>query len=199
MTRAGPAIETQHGPGLRRFLNRRDDNWYVQIMQGDYYVTDNPREALTTVLGSCIAACIRDRTTGVGGMNHFLLPESDGADHKAHRFGVNAMEVLINDILKRGASRTNLQAKLFGGANVIDSMSDVGSRNAEFARRFLADEGIAVAGGDVGGLMPRRIQFWPASGRARQLSIVVDKRALAERERIAAAREAAPDDNVELF
>ena len=129
MTRAGPAIETQHGPGLRRFLNRRDDNWYVQIMQGDYYVTDNPREALTTVLGSCIAACIRDRTTGVGGMNHFLLPESDGADHKAHRFGVNAMEVLINDILKRGASRTNLQAKLFGGANA--DRFDVGCRLAE--------------------------------------------------------------------
>jgi len=184
---------------LRRYLNRQDNNWYVQIMQGDFYVTNNPQEALTTVLGSCIAACIRDPSIGVGGMNHFLLPEGDGEDRNARRFGVNAMEILINDIFKRGGSRDRLEAKLFGGANVINTMSDVGSRNVEFATQFLRDEGIAVTGGDIGGTMPRRIQFWPVSGRARQLSVRVDKQMLVERERVVANGDAGPPDDVELF
>jgi chemotaxis protein CheD len=185
--------------GLRRFLNPQDDNWHVQIMQGDFYVTDNPQEVLTTILGSCISACIRDSAVGIGGMNHFLLPESDGEDRNAQRFGVNAMEILINDILKRGGARGRLEAKLFGGANVINTMSDVGSTNAAFAKQFLYDEGIAITGGDVGGMMPRRIQFWPASGRARQLSVRIDKQALVERERIAASSDTGPIDDVELF
>ena len=113
-------------------------------MQGDFYVTDTPQEVLTTILGSCIAACIRDPSVGVGGMNHFLLPEGDGEDRNARRFGVNAMEILINDILKRGGERSRLEAKLFGGANVINAMSDVGSRNAAFAKQFLSDEGISI-------------------------------------------------------
>lgn len=184
---------------LRRFLNPRDNQWYVQIMQGDSYVTGNPREVLTTILGSCIAACIRDPQAGIGGMNHFLLPEGSGEDRNAQRFGVNAMEVLINGILKRGGDRLRLQAKLFGGANVLAAMSDVGSRNAAFAKKFLSDEGIALTGGDVGGFSPRRIQYWPSLGRARQLAVKVDARTLALREREEAAAEATPADDVELF
>lgn len=195
-----PAHQAEQGDdGLRRFHNRQDDNWHIQIMQGDFYVTDKPEEVLTTILGSCIAACIRDPVLGVGGMNHFLLPEGDGEDRNASRFGVNAMEVLINDILKRGGVRSRLEAKLFGGANVINAMSDVGSRNAQFARQFLGDEGIAVKGGDVGGTTPRRIQFWPVSGRARQLAVRVDKQELARRERVAVRNDPAPVDDVELF
>lgn len=168
-------------------------------MQGDFYVTAAPHEVLTTILGSCIAACIRDPSIGVGGMNHFLLPESDGEDRNASRFGVNAMEVLINDILKCGGERSRLEAKLFGGANVINAMSDVGSRNAAFARQFLGDEGISITGGDVGGTMPRRIQFWPASGRARQLAVRVNPHELQERERIQSTRDITPTDDLELF
>lgn len=193
------AQPAQNDEGLRRYLNHQDNHWYVQIMQGDFYVTDTPHEVLTTILGSCIAACIRDPSIGVGGMNHFLLPESDGEDRNASRFGVNAMEVLINDILKRGGERSRLEAKLFGGANVINAMSDVGSRNVAFARQFLSDEGISVAGGDIGGTMPRRIQFWPVSGRARQLAVRVNPQELQERERIQSNRGAAPADDLELF
>lgn len=189
----------QGDEGLRRFHNRQDDNWHIQIMQGDFYVTDKPEEVLTTILGSCISACIRDPVLGVGGMNHFLLPETDGEDRNASRFGVNAMEVLINGILKRGGVRSRLEAKLFGGANVINAMSDVGSRNAAFARQFLGDEGIAVMGGDVGGTSPRRIQFWPVSGRARQLSVRIDKQELARREQVIVRKDPAPADDVELF
>jgi chemotaxis protein CheD len=183
----------------RRFLNPRDGHWHVQLMQGDSYVTGEPDEILTTILGSCIAACIRDTVTGLGGMNHFLLPEGSGSDRDARRFGVNAMEILINGILSRGGMRSRLEAKLFGGANVLAGLSDVGSRNAEFARHFLLDEGIPVVGGSVGGNDPRRIQYWPASGRARQLAVRVDNRALIEREVSQARQAKVGEDDVELF
>lgn len=185
---------------LRRFFNPQDKNWHVQIMQGDSYVTKNPEEVLTTILGSCIAACIRDPMAGVGGMNHFLLPEGSGDDKNARRFGVNAMEVLINGLLKQGAQRTRLEAKLFGGANVLAQLSDVGSRNAEFAKKYLNDEGIRLIGGDVGGISPRRIQFWPLTGRARQLAVRADKKRLVEFEIVEAKHtpEVATSD-VELF
>ncbi len=173
-------------PGsLRRFLNPHDGCWHVQITQGQTYVTASPREVLTTVLGSCSAACIRDSGSGIGGMNHFLLADGSGGDPT--RYGVNAMEILINGVLGRGALRTRLQAKLFGGANVIAGLSDVGAANVAFAEKFLADEGIALVGGDVRGVLPRRIQYWPASGRVRQRALPGNMK-LAERERIAAAQ-----------
>lgn len=177
-----PGLETADGEPLRRFFNPQDRNWHIQIMQGDSYVTKNPDEVLTTILGSCIAACIRDPVAGVGGMNHFLLPEGSGDDKDARRFGVNCMELLINGLIGRGGKRDRLEAKLFGGANVLAQLSDVGSRNAAFAKKFLADEGIRVVGGDVGGTSPRRIQFWPLTGRARQLAVHADKRKLLEAE-----------------
>lgn len=156
----------------RRFLNARDGNWHVQITQGETHVTDDPNEVLTTILGSCIAACVRDPVTGVGGMNHFLLPDGDNEDRNDLRYGVNAMELLINGLLKRGADRRRLEAKLFGGANVVAGISGVGHRNADFAERFLAEEGIRLIGGDLRGDKPRRVQFWPVTGRARQMAIL---------------------------
>jgi chemotaxis protein CheD len=164
--RPGPAEETP-----RRYFNAQEACWHVQITQGETHVSGDPTEVIATILGSCISACIRDPIARVGGMNHFLLPDGPGEGREALRYGVNAMELLINNLLKHGAARNSLEAKLFGGANVMAGLSDVGSKNASFAERFLADEGIPVVGGSVGGTAPRRIQFWPVSGRARQFSV----------------------------
>jgi len=191
-----------HAP--RRFLNAYDGNWHVQITQGESHVTDNPKEVLTTILGSCIAACVRDPVAGVGGMNHFLLPESDSGDSTDLRYGVNAMEILINGLLKLGADRRRLEAKLFGGANVLSGLSDVGHRNAAFAEQFLKDEGIRYVGGDIRGDHPRRIQFWPVTGRARQLAMpTTQDPAMLVQSELSLARagrgERKVDHDVELF
>lgn len=143
----------------------------VNIIQGEYKVSDDPAVVLTTILGSCVAACIRDPISGVGGMNHFLLPGSvealaGGGD--ATRYGVHLMELLINGLLKQGARRDRLEAKIFGGAKTIASFSNVGAQNAEFATRFLRDEGIKVVGASTGGEHGRKLEYWPVSGRARQ-------------------------------
>jgi chemotaxis protein CheD len=141
----------------------------IHVIQGEYCVTDDPEVMLTTVLGSCVAACLRDPEAGIGGMNHFLLPEPDAsATGTAVRFGAHAMELLINDILRRGGKRHRLQAKLFGGGRMFDGLSDVGDANASFAERFLRDEGVPVLGGSLRGPQARRVQYWPVSGRALQ-------------------------------
>ncbi len=150
----------------------------VHIIQGEYHVSDDPNVMLTTLLGSCVAACLRDRVAGVGGMNHFLLPGHDspssggeaGSQRKeAERYGVHLMELLVNGLLRCGARRERLEAKLFGGARTMDGLSDIGAMNASFAERFLRNEGIRLIGGSLRGDQGRRIQFWPVSGRARQI------------------------------
>jgi chemotaxis protein CheD len=186
----------------RRFLNPRDGLWHTQITQGEYHVSAEENEVLTTVLGSCVSACIRDPVRRVGGMNHFLLPEGDALAGGAMRYGVHAMERLINALLGRGAVRERLEAKLFGGANVMASLSGVGWRNAEFAERFLEQEGIRIVGGDLRGSAPRRIQFWPATGRARQLAIAADAQRLMQQEitQARAGYQASEEDSdLELF
>lgn len=150
----------------------------VHVGQGDHYVSSDPDVVLTTVLGSCVALCLRDPVAGVGGMNHFLLPEGANADAGAgRRYGVYLMEVLINDVLKAGGRRDRLEAKLFGGGRMFDALTDVGGANADFAERFLADEGIPVLGGSLRGAGGRRLHYWPVSGRARQ-RVVTDRAAL---------------------
>jgi len=143
----------------------------VHIIQGEYFVTDDSDLMVTTILGSCVAACIRDPFAGVGGINHFLLPGTNARakTEEAERLGVHLMELLVNGLLKAGARRDRLEAKLFGGARTVRSHNDIGKHNAEFAERFLRDEGIAHVGGSTGGLQGRRIQYWPVSGRARQI------------------------------
>ncbi|MFN3933297.1 chemotaxis protein CheD [Parvibaculum sp.] len=183
----------------RRFRNPRDGDWYVQVTQGETYVTNRDDEVLTTVLGSCVSACIRDPLLKMGGMNHFLLPDSDATGRDSQRYGAHAMELLINEILKRGGVRQRLVAKIFGGASVISSVSEIGMRNAAFARRYLLEEGIRLVGGDVGGAHARRIQYWPASGRVRQLAISADVRPIIEHE-VKNARSIGEDtDDVDLF
>lgn len=145
----------------------------ITLIQGEQHVDSDPAICLTTLLGSCIAACLWDPVTVIGGMNHFLLPggrsgEVEATDGDAMRYGAYAMELLINALLRRGAQRARLRAKLFGGACMMCGLTDIGHLNASFAERFLHDEGIAVVGGSLRGDRGRRIEFWPVSGRARQ-------------------------------
>ena len=152
----------------------------VYIVQGEQYIDDHPETMITTVLGSCIAACLWDPSIGLGGMNHFLLPGEDaGAEllypvGNSMRYGVYAMELLVNCLLQRGAQRKNLRAKLFGGARMMSGLTNIGDLNASFAEHFLRTEGIMVIGGSVRGDRGRRIQFWPATGRARQVLLRVE-------------------------
>lgn len=144
----------------------------VHLIQGEYKVFADPNVVLTTILGSCVAACLRDPVAGVGGMNHFLLPGTVGpGGGDATRYGVHLMELLINDMLKKGARRDRIEAKVFGGAKTIASFSNVGEQNVAFAMQFLKDEGIPVIGSSTGGQHGRKLEFWPVSGRARQLPL----------------------------
>lgn len=151
----------------------------VNIIQGEYYVTDDANVVLTTLLGSCVAACLRDPELKIGGMNHFLLPGHD-REHplslrESERLGVHLMELLVNGLLRQGARRERLEAKLFGGARTMEGLADIGARNANFAERFLRFEGIRIVGSSLLGEHGRRIQYWPATGRARQIFIKTDQ------------------------
>ena len=158
---------------VHRSWDSRNERWSAKILPGEYFVTRSD-EIITTVLGSCISACVRDPALGVGGMNHFMLPEdithgsSSWLDPKAGmstRYGSFAMESLINDLMKLGARRDRLEVKLTGGGKILASMTDVGERNIEFARHWLKMEGLKIDGEDVGDTFPRRIQYFPTTGR----------------------------------
>lgn len=139
----------------------------INIIQGEFKVSDDPHVVLTTLLGSCVAACIRDPVAKIGGMNHFLLPGDAGAA-RDEQMGVHLMELLLNGLMRKGAQRDRLEAKIFGGARMMAGLSDIGAKNAEFAKRFLSYEGVKLVGGDCGGTQGRRIQFSPSTGRALQ-------------------------------
>ncbi len=143
----------------------------INVIQGDYAIDLDPNVVLTTVLGSCVAVCMTDATAGVGGMNHFLLPQRDGKAGESFRYGAYSMELLINGLLKRGARKDRLVAKVFGGASMNSSLRDIGASNAAFAKEFLANEAIPCIGESVGGTSARRIRFWPASGQASQFLV----------------------------
>lgn len=152
---------------LRESVEKR-----VHVGQGEHHITSDPNVVLSTILGSCVAMCLRDPLAGVGGMNHFLLPEGAGAGTDAgRRYGAYAMELLINDMLKAGGRRERMEAKLFGGGRMFDSLRDVGRANADFAEKFLRDEGILVVGGSLRGDGGRRLHYWPVSGRAMQRAV----------------------------
>ena len=156
--------------GSRRYIDNALGVTVVNVHAGDCFVTDNPDEIAATVLGSCISACIRDPIVQVGGMNHFLLP-GHTAEQDTMRFGAFAMEKLINEILKRGGRRERLEVKLFGGGNVIASSALIGTKNIEFVHEYLAMEEIPIKGEDVGGTWPRKVRYWPASGKAQVLKL----------------------------
>lgn len=143
------------------------------VMEGQFHVSDDPNLVLSTVLGSCVAACLRDPVARIGGMNHFLLPGDEDRTRSldAERYGVHLMELLVNGLMSRGAQRERLEAKLFGGAKTVFKSSDVGAMNARFAEDFLKNEGIRIVGGSLGGPLGRRVEYWPVTGRARQISM----------------------------
>lgn len=160
---------------VKRFVDKRHKRVVAKILPGELYVTKND-EFVSTVLGSCISACIWDEKLGIGGMNHFMLPiKSDnhgvtGWENDTSytcRYGSWAMEFLINEILKNGGQRDNLVAKVFGGGKIVPKMSDVGESNIDFVRHFLRQEHIPVIAHDVGGPWPRKVMFHPATGAAR--------------------------------
>ncbi|WP_238365935.1 chemotaxis protein CheD [Mesobacterium pallidum] len=138
------------------------------IVQGTFGISDKPGEYLMTILGSCVAVCLHDPDRRIGGLNHFLLPGTDNTDMTNMKYGVNAMELLINSLMKKGASRSGLVAKVFGGARMTPGLTDIGQTNAEFARGFLEDENIPILGGSTGGVAARKIRFFPEDGRVQQ-------------------------------
>jgi len=143
----------------------------VKLLPNEFYTTAEDM-VLVTVLGSCVAACIQDRAAGIGGMNHFMLPD-DGADAPQHaasdsmRYGAYAMEVLINELIKAGGRRERFEAKVFGGAAVLAGMTtmNIGDRNAAFVRRYLATEGIRIVAEDLQGAHPRKVAYMPHTGQ----------------------------------
>ncbi len=143
----------------------------LAIVQGDFAVSGDPDLVMSTVLGSCVAVCLFDPNARVGGMNHFLLAGTAEPRSNDLRYGVNAMELLINQLLQAGAERHKLLAKLFGGARMTAHAGDIGQSNADFAQGFLKQEGIPCVSQSLGGEQARRVQFTPATGAARQLQI----------------------------
>jgi chemotaxis protein CheD len=152
------------------YYDRTFDRDAAKILPGEYYFTAKDM-MIVTVLGSCVSACLRDRVNGVGGMNHFMLPdtggESDSPISASMRYGTYAMEILINELLKAGARRENLEAKVFGGGNVLRGFVaiNVGERNAEFVRNYLRAEGIRIIAEDLNDIHPRKVYFFPRTGR----------------------------------
>jgi chemotaxis protein CheD len=172
----------------------------VKVLPGEYFVFDEDIAIMTT-LGSCIAACLWDRERRVGGMNHFMLPDSGGAADGG-RYGSFAMDLLIGELVKRGATRATMEAKVFGGGAVISGMSslNVGERNTSFVMDYLRTERITVVSKDVLDIYPRKVCFLPASGKAmvKRLASTNTEMLLAQ-ERAAAAPAVAAGGSVDLF
>ncbi|MDP2877917.1 MAG: chemoreceptor glutamine deamidase CheD [Sulfuricella sp.] len=143
----------------------------AKIMPGEYYATTRDM-VVVTVLGSCVSACLRDKTNGIGGMNHFMLPHSDNDPQNpvstSARYGTYAMEMLINHLTKLGAKRSNFEAKVFGGGNVLRgfTVANIGARNADFALDFLHTEKIKIVAEDLLDIYPRKVYYFPKTGRA---------------------------------
>ncbi|MDO8341735.1 MAG: chemoreceptor glutamine deamidase CheD [Cellvibrio sp.] len=152
------------------YYDRHFERHAVKILPGEYFVT-NGDKMIVTVLGSCVAVCLRDKTNGIGGMNHFLLP-NDGSNEtglltESARYGVYAMELLINHLLKMGATRARMEAKVFGGGNVLRGLkvNNVGQRNVEFVLDYLQTERIPVVAKDLLDDYPRKVYFFPDTGK----------------------------------
>jgi chemotaxis protein CheD len=188
-----------------RYFDRKFDAEAVKVLPGEYFVTAT-NMLMVTVLGSCVSACIRDREKGIGGMNHFMLADSGdvSAISSSARYGTYAMEILINHLLKLGARKSRLEAKVFGGGRVMATLSSsqVGERNSRFVMDFLKTEGIAVAAQDLLDVYPRKVYFFPHSGKVLVKRLVrMHNDTLIRREKEYAARltEAPVAGDIELF
>ncbi len=151
------------------YYDRTFDCDAAKILPGEYYFTGKDM-LIVTVLGSCVAACIRDRVSGLGGMNHFMLPDGGDGENPisaSMRYGTYAMEVLINQLLKAGARRENMEAKVFGGGAVLRGFTaiNVGERNAEFVLKYLRAEKMRITAEDLNDIYPRKVYFFPRTGK----------------------------------
>lgn len=192
--------------GNKKYFDARENHYVVKILAGDCYVTSHEDEMLSTILGSCVSACIRDPVANVGGMNHFLLPgnkvthdlQSDSA-----RYGVFAMENLINNLINAGAKKSRFEIKVFGGGNVTNNSARIGSNNAAFVREFLQWEGYKITSEDLEGPHARKIHYFPHTGKVmvRLLRRKEDLIILDEEQRYSSelAEKAKRSGHVELF
>ncbi len=195
---------------VNRYYDKRQNTWVAKILPGEFYVTSHG-EMISTVLGSCISACIRDKKLGIGGMNHFMLPEANdhstaswGSDGNtaATRYGNWAMEYLLNTLYKMGSRKQDLEIKLFGGGQVLAAMTDIGQRNILFAYDFLRKEGLKIEAADVGDIFSRKVLFFPDTGsvKIRRMSSTRNETILQREkgymERIKAHKD---DSDIELF
>jgi chemotaxis protein CheD len=178
-----------HDDSFARIRRMRDDRFpheIASILPGEFFVSREPM-IVYTVLGSCISACIRDPVAGVGGMNHFMLPEPKEKAHdswgESTRYGSYAMESLINEIIKQGGLKSRLELKLFGAGKIYDGQMDVGARNSEWVLNYARTEGLSVAGHDLGDVYPRKIYYFTESGRVLMKKIErIKNRTIFERE-----------------
>lgn len=174
-------------PKIRRMQDKRFDHDVAVILPGEYFVSQEPM-VIHTLLGSCVAACIRDPLLGLGGMNHFMLPKKRGHDGQeswsdSARYGSYAMEVLINEILKRGGHRERLEIKLFGGGKIYNGNVDIGAGNAAWVMQYLDTEGLKPVQTDLGGSNPRKLYYFTESGRVLVKKVErLSERALQEQE-----------------
>lgn len=158
---------------VNRYWDREREIIAAKILPGEYYVTQE-NELITTVLGSCVSACIRDKESGIGGMNHFMLPQTTSGNLKkgnaaivgiATRYGNYAMEHLINTILGNGGKRKNLEVKVFGGGKIIPALTDVGTKNIDFVLDYITQEGLKLLSQDLGDIYPRKVIYFPKTGK----------------------------------
>ncbi len=194
---------------IKRYWDKNYGQFGAKILPGEFYVTTHD-EVIVTVLGSCISACIRDRVFGIGGMNHFMLPV--GGDHhhdpasqwasEATRYGNFAMEALINEILKNGGRRENLEVKVFGGGRIMEKMTDVGERNIAFVREYIRTEGLKLLAEDLGDIYPRKVHYFPVTGKVKmkKLRSLHNRTVAAREERYSETLQTKPvEGDIDLF
>lgn len=171
-----PSVPKSCLPGfehINRYWDRSLNAIAAKILPGEFYVTTT-NETIVTVLGSCVSACVRDPVFGIGGMNHFMLPiQGDGGSWEkkglglATRYGNYAMEHLVNEILKNGGMRKNLEVKVFGGGKILAQMTDIGDKNIRFVLEYIQTEKLNLLSQDLGDIYPRKVQYHPKSGKVR--------------------------------
>lgn len=195
---------------IKRYWDPENQIITAKLLPGEYYVT-NAHEMITTVLGSCVAACIRDAVTGIGGMNHFMLPETnksrlttrdEAVVGNATRYGNYAMEHLINIILQNGGKRKNLEVKLFGGGKIIATLGDVGARNIQFVLDYVDTEALKLISQDLGDIYPRKVNFYPLTGKVRMKKIKAlhnDTIVLREKQYSSSIKGTSVEGSIELF
>ncbi|MCW8825681.1 MAG: chemoreceptor glutamine deamidase CheD [Gammaproteobacteria bacterium] len=194
---------------INRYWDATNKIFSAKILPGEFYVTGE-NEMVTTVLGSCVSACVRDKVFLIGGMNHFMLPvDADGSGRwsgemldRSTRYGNFAMEHLINEVLRNGGMRKNLEIKVFGGGRVLKQATDIGQKNIDFVLEFIRTEGLQLLAKDVGDIYPRKVNYFPATGKVRMKKLRnMHNETIIKREEsyIHALEEEKVESSIELF